>query len=328
MLSSLSYLINADLPLLPDQCWAPSLTWSMLSSLSYQINAELTLLPDQYWAPSLTGSMLSSLSYLINAELPLLPYWAPSLTYECRATSLTLLISLSYLWMLSSLSYLINAELPLLPYWAPSLTYECWAPSLTYECWAPSLTYECWAPSLTWSMLSSLAMSYHCGKRPSSTYFWLMSTHMHRSLNSSPPSYRTVIQIKTNFHLGAVWRIRDVYPGSRILIFTHPGSRISDLGSRIPDPKTATKERGENNLLSYLFLKPQISQKWNLFCVWIANLANFQRIIELFMQKIVIKLSKIWCWDPGSEIRKNPIQDPGSRGLKGTGSRIRIRNTA
>jgi hypothetical protein len=36
----------------------------------------------------------------------------------------------------------------------------------------------------------------------------------------------------------AVLRIRDVYPGSRILIFTHPGSRI-------PDPKTATKERGE-----------------------------------------------------------------------------------
>ncbi len=33
-------------------------------------------------------------------------------------------------------------------------------------------------------------------------------------------------------------RIWDVYPGSRILIFTHPGTRI-------PDPKTATKERGE-----------------------------------------------------------------------------------
>jgi hypothetical protein len=43
----------------------------------------------------------------------------------------------------------------------------------------------------------------------------------------------------------AVWRIRDVYPGSRILIFTHLGSRIPDLGSRIPDPKTATTERGE-----------------------------------------------------------------------------------
>ncbi len=41
---------------------------------------------------------------------------------------------------------------------------------------------------------------------------------------------------------------------SRILIFTHPGSRIPDpgsripdLGSRIPDPKTATKERGKKN---------------------------------------------------------------------------------
>jgi hypothetical protein len=42
-----------------------------------------------------------------------------------------------------------------------------------------------------------------------------------------------------------VLRIRDVYPGSRILIFTHPGSRISDPGSRIPHPKTGRKERGE-----------------------------------------------------------------------------------
>jgi len=33
-----------------------------------------------------------------------------------------------------------------------------------------------------------------------------------------------------------VLRIRDVYPGSRIRIFPHPGSRIPDLGSRIPDP--------------------------------------------------------------------------------------------
>ena len=47
--------------------------------------------------------------------------------------------------------------------------------------------------------------------------------------------------------------------------------------------------------------------------IWV----NFQRIIELFTQKVVTKLSKIWVWDPGSEIRdpgsgmgKN--QDPGS----------------
>ncbi len=30
----------------------------------------------------------------------------------------------------------------------------------------------------------------------------------------------------------------------------------------------------------------------------------------------------------GSGIREKPIPDPGSRGQKGTGSRIRIRNTA
>jgi hypothetical protein len=43
-----------------------------------------------------------------------------------------------------------------------------------------------------------------------------------------------------------VLQILDVYPGSRILIFIHPGSRI-------PDPKTAIKEMGEKILLSYLF---------------------------------------------------------------------------
>ncbi len=53
--------------------------------------------------------------------------------------------------------------------------------------------------------------------------------------------------------------------------------------------------------------------------------ANFQRIIELFTKKFVTKLSEIWVWDPGSEIRelrsgKKPIPEPGSRGQKGTGS--------
>jgi hypothetical protein len=54
---------------------------------------------------------------------------------------------------------------------------------------------------------------------------------------------------------------------------------------------------------------------------------NFQRILDFFTQKIVTKLSKIWVWDPRSGIRKKPIPDPGSRGQKGTGSRIQIRNT-
>jgi hypothetical protein len=48
--------------------------------------------------------------------------------------------------------------------------------------------------------------------------------------------------------------------------------------------------------------------------------ANFQRIVELFTQKIVTKLSKIWVWDPGSEIRDPENTYSGSRGKKGTGS--------
>jgi hypothetical protein len=50
-------------------------------------------------------------------------------------------------------------------------------------------------------------------------------------------------------------------------------------------------------------------------------LANFQRIIELFAQKIVTKLSKVWVWDPGSGIRDpgSGIRDPGS-GIRDPGS--------
>jgi hypothetical protein len=40
-----------------------------------------------------------------------------------------------------------------------------------------------------------------------------------------------------------VLRIRDVYPGFRILIFVHPGSRIQ---------KQQQKEMGDKNLFSYL----------------------------------------------------------------------------
>jgi hypothetical protein len=39
--------------------------------------------------------------------------------------------------------------------------------------------------------------------------------------------------------------------------------------------------------------------------------ANFQRIMKLFTQKIVNKLSKIWAWDPGSGKNLLRIPDPG-----------------
>jgi hypothetical protein len=79
-------------------------------------------------------------------------------------------------------------------------------------------------------------------------------------------------------------------------------------------------------------MQPQISQNCKLFSFGVLKKkiwANFQNIIELFTQKVVTKRSKIWVWDPRSGVRKKPIPDPGpgSRGQKGTGSRIRIRNT-
>jgi hypothetical protein len=112
-------------------------------------------------------------------------------------------------------------------------------------------------------------------------------------------------------------RIRDVYPGSRILFF-YP--------SRIPDPKTATKEKGEKKFCCHKFLCSHKFHKMaNYFSFEVLkkkNWANFQRIIELFTQKVVNKLSKIWVWDPGSG------KKPGSRIQGSKRHRIRIRNTA
>ncbi len=87
-------------------------------------------------------------------------------------------------------------------------------------------------------------------------------------------------------------RIWDVYPGSRIRLFSipNPGSELSP--SRIPDPHQS-------------ILTPKKPKKW-----------------FLSSRK----------YDPGCSYRIPdadflPIPDPGSRGQKGTGSRIRIRNT-
>ncbi len=106
---------------------------------------------------------------------------------------------------------------------------------------------------------------------------------------------------------------------SRILVF-YP-SRISDTGSWIQKQLPYRREGW----------KPQILQNLKLFYFWTAeekNLGQISKNIRTFTQKVVTKLSKIWVWDPRSGIRKKPFPDPGSRGQKGTGSRIRIRNIA
>jgi hypothetical protein len=105
------------------------------------------------------------------------------------------------------------------------------------------------------------------------------------------------------------------------------GMFIPDPGSwfypsRIPDPKTATKERGEKNFL----VKPLCSHKFhkivNYFSFEVVKKkiwANFQRNIELFTKKIVKALKNM--------VLGSGIRDPGSgknlfriQGSKVTGS--------
>ncbi len=93
--------------------------------------------------------------------------------------------------------------------------------------------------------------------------------------------------------------------------------------SRIPDPKTATKERSEKNLnlLSYLFWSHKYHKlKIILFLNWRRKkilAASLQKIIEIslkFVVPIKLSLSSQTFWfrvrDPGS--RKKPISDPVS----------------
>ncbi len=105
---------------------------------------------------------------------------------------------------------------------------------------------------------------------------------------------------------------------SRILIFTHPGSRIQKL----------QQKRGVNkNLLSYLFCCHNFT-KLNiilfLICWRKKSWPNFPRIIQVYPQKLSLRSQKygFGIRDPRSGIRKKPIPDPGSRGQKGTGPRI------
>jgi hypothetical protein len=101
-----------------------------------------------------------------------------------------------------------------------------------------------------------------------------------------------------------------------------PGSRISDPGSRIQKQQQnrgVKKISCHNFLCSHKFHK--IANYFSFEVVKKKIWANFQRIIELFTQNIVTKLSKIWIWYPGSEIQdpRSGIQDPRS-GIQDPGS--------
>jgi hypothetical protein len=106
-----------------------------------------------------------------------------------------------------------------------------------------------------------------------------------------------------------VLRIRDVYPGSRILIFTHPGSRI-------PDPKTATKERGKKNLLSFLFCSHKFHKIDHYFSFEMLKKkfgSIFKELYNFLPKKLSLSSQKygFGIRDPGSGKNLFRIPDPG-----------------
>ncbi len=116
-----------------------------------------------------------------------------------------------------------------------------------------------------------------------------------------------------------VWRIRDVYPGSR----------ISDPGSKNSNKREGWKKIWYHTFLcSHKFHKKIIVHYFSFEVLKKKIWANFQRIIELFARKIVTKLSKVWVWDPGSGIRDQGSGKNLSTDLSPDPIRNRIRNTA
>jgi hypothetical protein len=102
-------------------------------------------------------------------------------------------------------------------------------------------------------------------------------------------------------------------------------SRIPDLGSRIPDPKTATKERGEKKICRHIFFcnhKFYRIENYLIFGMLKKFGPIFKELYNFLLKKLSLSSQKygFGIWDPEKTY-------PGSRGQKSTGSRIRIRNT-
>ncbi len=113
-------------------------------------------------------------------------------------------------------------------------------------------------------------------------------------------------------------------------------SRIPDpdfYPSRIPNPgsKNSNKIEGwKKNLLSYLFCSHKSHKIENNFIFKNAEekiLANFQKDFLLKYLSVSSQKYGVGIQVPVKTYSGFRIPDPGSRGQKGTGSRIRIRNT-
>ncbi len=122
------------------------------------------------------------------------------------------------------------------------------------------------------------------------------------------PPYRS--GLNTSSHL-FIQHVSVANPGclSRILIFTHPGSRIQKQQQKREVKKischTCLYSQKFHKIVNYFSFKVRKKKMW----------ASFQRIIELFTKKNVKKLLKY-----GLGIRKKPILDPGVKKAPDPGS--------
>ncbi len=137
----------------------------------------------------------------------------------------------------------------------------------------------------------------------------------------------------------ALLKLKLFFLCTKSFIKNMPKNKIFDLLQkgclfRIPDPdfypsriqQQHQKRRGKF-FLSYHFCNHKYHKMVKSFIFEQAKknlLAKTLRIIIFFLQKFVIKQSKLWVWDLRSGTGKNLSQ---IQGQKGTGFRIRIRNT-
>ncbi len=114
--------------------------------------------------------------------------------------------------------------------------------------------------------------------------------------------------------LCSVLRIRDVYPGSRILIFTHPGSRISDPGS-----KNSNKREGRKKKFLITFYVATNFTKLKIILVlkcWRKKFGQIFKELKNFLPKKLSLSSQKFGFgirDPG--VKKAPVPGSGSATL-------------
>jgi hypothetical protein len=117
-------------------------------------------------------------------------------------------------------------------------------------------------------------------------------------------------------------RLRKNFPRRLKITVQNPPVESIVCPSRIPDPKTATKERGEKNLLFYLFRchkNHKIENYINFELVTKKMWANLQRTIELYKKlSLSSQNNGFGIRDPEKNLFRIPdlgvkkVPDPGS----------------